>query len=47
VELGDEDTNTKEEKHQLRKVQHVISQFYQENKELRRTLVEKIVGCGA
>jgi hypothetical protein len=42
VELGEEDANTKEVKQQLKKSQHVIAQFYQENRELRRKLAEKI-----
>ena len=36
VELGEENANTKKMKQQLKKVQHVIAQFYQENRELRR-----------
>jgi hypothetical protein len=42
VELGEEDANTKEVKHQLRKYQHVIAQFYQEKRELIRKLVETL-----
>jgi hypothetical protein len=36
VELGEENENTQEMKQQLKKGQHVITQFYQENEELRR-----------
>jgi hypothetical protein len=42
VEIGEEDAYTKEVKQQLKKSQHVIAQFYQENKELRRQLAERI-----
>jgi hypothetical protein len=42
VELGKEDADAKETKKQLNKSQHVIAQFYQENKELRRKLAETI-----
>jgi hypothetical protein len=36
VESGEENTNTQEMKQQLKQAQHVIAQFYQENRELRR-----------
>jgi hypothetical protein len=39
VELGEENENTQEMKQQLKQAQHVIGQFYQENRELRRQLV--------
>jgi hypothetical protein len=42
VDLGEDDANTKEVKHKLNKSQHVIAQFYQESRELRRQLAEKI-----
>jgi hypothetical protein len=43
VELGEENENNQEVKQQLKKYQHVIAQFYQENIELRRNLAEKII----
>jgi hypothetical protein len=43
VELGEENANTQEMKQQLKQAQHVIAQFYQENRELRRQLAEKII----
>jgi hypothetical protein len=43
VELGEEDADTKEVKKQLKKPQHVIAQFYQENRELIRNLEERIL----
>jgi len=43
VELGEEHENTQEVKQQLNQDQHVIAQFYQEKKELRRQLAEKII----
>jgi hypothetical protein len=43
VELGEENENTQEVKQQLNQDQHVIAQFYQEKKELRRQLAEKII----
>jgi hypothetical protein len=43
VELGEENENTEEVKQQLKKAQHVIAQSYQENRELRRQLAEKII----
>jgi chromosome segregation ATPase len=42
VEPGEEDADIKEVKQQLKKSQHVIAQFYQENRELRRKLTEII-----
>jgi hypothetical protein len=42
VEPGEEDVDIKEVKQQLKKAQHVIAQFYQENRELRRQLAERI-----
>jgi hypothetical protein len=43
VELGEENANTQEIKQQLKQDQHVIAQFYQENRELRRQLAGKII----
>jgi gas vesicle protein len=43
VELGEENENTQKMKQQLKQAQHVIAQFYQENKELRRQLSGKII----
>jgi hypothetical protein len=43
VELGEENANTQEMKQQLKQAQHVIGQFYQENRELRRQLAEMII----
>jgi hypothetical protein len=43
VELGEENANTQEMKQQLKQAQHVIGQFYQENRELRRQIVEMII----
>jgi hypothetical protein len=43
VELGEENANTQEMKQQLKQVQDVIAQCYQENRELRRQLAEKII----
>jgi hypothetical protein len=41
--LGKENANTQEVKQQIKHAQHVITQFYQENRELRRQLEEKII----
>ena len=43
MELDEEDVDIKEVKQQLKKYQHVITQFYHENKELRRMLTERIL----
>jgi hypothetical protein len=43
VEPDEEDAYIKEVKQQLKKAQHVIAQFYQENIELRRQLTEIIL----
>jgi chromosome segregation ATPase len=43
VELGEENANVQEMKQQLKQAQHVIAQFYQENRELRRQLAERII----
>jgi len=42
-ELSEENVNSQEMKQQLKKAQHIISQLYQENKELRRQLAERII----
>jgi hypothetical protein len=43
VELGEENANIQEMKQQLKQAQQVISQFYQENRELKRQLTENII----
>jgi hypothetical protein len=43
VDLGEENANTQALKQQLKQSQHVIAQFYQENRELRRQLEERII----
>jgi anion-transporting ArsA/GET3 family ATPase len=43
VELGEENANVQELKQQMKQAQHVIAQFYQENRELRRQLEERII----
>jgi len=42
VEPGEEDVDIKEVKQQLKKAQHVVAQLYQESRELRRQLIERI-----
>jgi hypothetical protein len=41
VKPGEKDANVKEMQQQLKKVQHIIAQLYQENKELKKKLIEK------
>jgi hypothetical protein len=41
VELGKKDANIKDVKQQLNKAQHIISQIYQKNKELKRNIEER------
>jgi hypothetical protein len=38
---GEKDSHVKEMQQQLKKAQHIIAQFYQENRELKRKLTEK------
>jgi hypothetical protein len=42
VALGEEHVDINEVKQRLNKAQHVIAQLYQENRELRRQLAERI-----
>jgi hypothetical protein len=41
AKAGDKDSKIRELQQQLREAQHVIAQFYQENKELKRKLAER------
>jgi hypothetical protein len=43
VELGEKNANTQKMKQQLKQAQHIIAKFYQEKRELRRKLAEKII----
>jgi hypothetical protein len=42
VKPREKDSDVKEMQQQLKKSQHVIAQFYQENMELKRKLTENI-----
>jgi hypothetical protein len=42
-DLGEENVNAREVKQQLKQAQHLISQLYQENRELRRRLTKRII----
>jgi hypothetical protein len=41
VKSGEKDSEIREMQQQLREAQHVIAQFYQESRELKRKLAEK------
>jgi phage shock protein A len=42
VKSGERDTKIREMQKQLKEAQHVIAQFYQERRELKRKLAEKV-----